>query len=178
MPPRGSPTPDLAASRVHVLSFYALLLLACGYAGMRGGAPERVVAATLIAGTIATWAVAIGVGGTRTGHFLHVETAVLLVDAAMLATLLAVALAADRFWPLWLTAIHGFGVVGHVAKAIDPAILSNVYQAAHSLSAYPGLVLLIAATRAHRARLARTGCDPSWSISWSRSTRRAGLPTG
>lgn len=165
---------------MHVLLFYTLLLLACGYAGARGGAPERIVAATLMAGTIATWAVAIGVGGSRTGHFYHVEIGILLVDAAMLAVLLAVALAADRFWPLWLTAIHSFGVVGHVAKAIDPAILSNVYQAAHAFSAYPGLILLIAATRAHRRRLARTGCDPSWSICWpgSIATARARLPTG
>ncbi|SFP74190.1 hypothetical protein [Sphingomonas rubra] len=165
---------------MHVLVFYALLLVACGHAAWRGGAPERIVAATLMAGTVATWIVAIGVGGSRTGHFYHVEIGVLLVDAAMLAVLLAVALAADRFWPLWLTAIHSFGVVGHVAKAIDPAILSNVYQAAHSLTAYPGLILLILATRRHRRRLARTGCDPSWSISWPWSTAatRARLPTG
>lgn len=154
---------------LHVVVFYTLLLVATGYAATRGGGPERAVALVLMSGTIATWAVAIGLHGSRSGHFYKVEYGVLLVDCAMLAALLGIALCADRFWPLWLTALQGFGVVGHLAKALAPDILSNVYQAGHTLSAYPGLVLLIVATRAHRRRRRRDGHDRSWSTCWWRS---------
>jgi hypothetical protein len=157
---------------IHILIFYALLLLACGYAGWRGGAPERLVAVILVAGTAATWGVTMGRGGGRADHFLDLETSVLLVDAAMLVALLAVALLADRFWPLWITALQGFGVVSHIAKAIAPEILPNVYQIVQAFIAYPGLLLLIAATRWHRRRLREDGADPSWSTSWRSSTPR------
>lgn len=165
---------------IRILFFYVLLLAACGYAGRRGGAPERCVAAALIAATLATWAAAIGLHGSRAGHFIEVEYVVLAIDALLVLVLLAVALCADRFWPLWMTALHAFGVVGHVAKAIAPEILPNVYQAAHVFSAYPGLVLLIWATRRHQLRRRRTGHDASWSICWRPSTLsgRRSVPTG
>jgi cytochrome bd-type quinol oxidase subunit 2 len=148
---------------VHIVFFYAVLLGACTYAGRAGGAPERCVAVILVAGTIATWAVAIGWRGAWLGHFRTVEYGILLVDCLMLAALLVVAMVADRFWPLWMTAIHGFGVVAHLAKAIAPDILPGVYKVEHAFSAYPGLILLILATRWHRQRLRETGRDPSWS---------------
>lgn len=148
---------------IHILFFYALLCLSCGFAGWRGGAPERIVALILVAGSAATWGVTMGIRGGRADHFLDLEISVMVVDAAMLAALLAVALRADRFWPLWLTALQGFGVISHIAKAIAPEIMPNVYQIVQAFIAYPGLLLLIAATRWHRRRLRATGHDPSWS---------------
>lgn len=156
---------------LHVLFFYTVLLLACGYAGWRGGAPERCAAAILVAGTIATWAVAIGWRGAWLGHFRKAEYGILLVDCAMLVALAAVAALADRFWPLWLTAIHGFGVVAHIAKALAPDILPGVYKVEHAFSAYPGLLLLAAATHWHRGRMRATGRDNAWSHCWRRSAR-------
>lgn len=151
----------------HILAFYALLLVACLYAGRYGGQPERAAAAILFAGTVATWAVAIGFRGSHANHFIDLEFSILLVDATMLAGLLAVALLADRYWPLWLTALQAFGVIAHVAKALAPDIMPNVYQITQAFIAYPGLVLLILATRCHRQRLRETGHDRSWSISWA-----------
>ncbi|MBJ6123204.1 hypothetical protein [Sphingomonas mollis] len=155
---------------IHILFFYALLATACGYAAYRGGAPERWVAGILLAGTVATWAVAIGLGGSHAGHFIGLEYGVLIVDSIMLVALMVVAALADRFWPLWMTALHGFGVVGHVAKAMAPEIMPNVYQAAHLFSAYPVTILLILATRWHVRRLREAGHDRSWSIFWRPST--------
>lgn len=154
---------------IHILFFYGLLTIACTYATWRGGGPERLVAAVLVAATVLTWAVAIGFGGSRAGRFIGVEYGVLVVDVLLVGVLMAIASCADRFWPLWMTALHAFGVVGHLAKEIAPDILPNVYQAAHLFSAYPGLALLMLATRWHRIRLRRYGRDPSWSICWHRS---------
>ncbi|MFS0771523.1 hypothetical protein [Sphingomonas sp. 1P08PE] len=165
----GSPPGGPVGVMAHVLFFYGLLLLACSYAALAGGAPERVAAAILLLGTVATWVVAIAGRGYYAGQFRSAELGILAVDATMLLALLALSLSADRFWPLWLTAIHGFGVVGHIARLIAPDILTDVYKAAHALSAYPALLLLIAATRWHRRRLATEGHDRSWSICWPSS---------
>lgn len=148
----------------HQTLFYVLLAVAVGYSLRRGGAPERMVAAVLLFGTVATWLVAIGPSGSRAGHGRSVMDAVALVDCVMLVGLLGIALFADRFWPLWLTALQAFGVVGHVAKWIGgPDILPHVYKMAHAFSAYPGLMLLIAATFWHQRRLRHSGTDPAWS---------------
>ena len=162
---------------IHILFFYGLLAVACLYAACRGGDPERMVAAALIVATVATWGVAIGFGGSRAGRFIGVEYGVLVIDGLLVASLMAVALFADRFWPLWMTALHAFGVIGHLAKAMAPDILPNVYQAAHLFSAYPGLILLMTATHWHQMRVRRHGHDRSWSICspWSIPRRR---PTG
>lgn len=165
---------------IRTILFCVLLAGAAGYAWRRGGGPERAVALILMVGIVATWAIAIGLRGSRTGHFIRVEHGILLVDSLMLVALAGIAVAADRFWPLWMTALHAFGVVGHIAKAIAPDILPNVYHAAHLFSAYPGLMLLTLATRWHRQRMMRDGHDPSWSICWRWSIprwRRTG-PTG
>lgn len=148
---------------IHVLLFYLVLLVACGYAGLRGGAPERIAAGILVAGTIATWCVGIAARGYSGGQFHQQEFGILAVDTVMLLALVALALAADRYWPLWLSALQAFGVVAHVAKALAPDILAWVYLTAHAFSAYPGLILLALGTGRHRRRLIRTGFDPSWS---------------
>lgn len=164
----------------HILFFYCLLAAATAYALIRGGPPERWGAAILLAGTVATWAAVIGIGGSHSGHFIGVEYGVLIIDALMVVALFAVAACADRFWPLWMTAMQAFGVFGHLAKILAPEIMPNVYQAAHLFSAYPVTILLIAATRWHRRRMREQGGDRSWSISWRRSTsmRPAIGPTG
>ncbi len=162
---------------IRILFFCMLLTCVSGHAIRRGGAPERAVAIILLAGTLSTWAVAIGVNGSTAGHFITVEHGVLLVDCLMLVALMGVSLVADRFWPLWMTALHAFGIVGHLAKAIAPEIMTNVYLAAHLFSAYPGLILLALATHWHRQRLRRDGHDWSWSTCWRWSIRR-GRGTG
>lgn len=162
------------------MGFYALLLFATAYAVRRGGGPERWTAAALLMATVATWVAVIGVHGSHAGHFIAVEHAVLAIDSLLVVALLGIALAANRFWPLWMTALHAFGVVGHIAKAMAPEILPNVYQAAHLFSAYPGLALLIWATARHRDRIARLGQDRCWSICswpWTRRVPASG-PTG
>jgi hypothetical protein len=41
---------------LHQLLFLAMTLSACGYAAVRGGAPERIAAAAIVAAMAATWA--------------------------------------------------------------------------------------------------------------------------
>jgi hypothetical protein len=164
---------------LHVAIFYLLLTGACAYAFACGGAPERWMAAIFLAATAATWAIAIAPRGYAR-MFVAAEPLVAIVDGTMLLCVVTIALRANRFWPMGMSALLAFGVVGHLAKAIAPDIARPVYLTAHAFSAHPALLLLIVATHRHRARLARTGCDPSWSTSspWSTAPAPARRPTG
>ena len=82
--------------------FGPLLLAVCVYAWLRGGADERVVAATCLAGTLATM---LAISPLRQ-RYAGVEEGLLLVDLAVLAGFITVALRSKRFWPLWVAGLQ------------------------------------------------------------------------
>ncbi|MBO9711912.1 hypothetical protein [Sphingomonas sp.] len=143
-----------------VIFFNLLLLGVCGYAGLRGGAPERIVAALLFGSAVATVVVQ-----QMHAQFEDTEVGTLVVDALLLAGLVAVALQANRYWPIWMTAIHTIAVAVHGAKIAVPSLLPMIYSVAAALSAFPILALLAIGTWRHRRRLNESGIDPSWNAS-------------
>jgi len=154
--------------------FYAIVALTCLYALARGGAPERICAGIFIAGGLLSTA-SMSAGSAR---FVSVELGVLVVDLAMLAAFLVLALRAERFWPIWMTALHIISTAGHALRAFDPAILPLGYAFAMAFWSYPMLLLLVGATWCHQRRLKRNGADISWSSSFARSgEKRGSAPT-
>ncbi|HZG08257.1 MAG TPA: hypothetical protein VEZ70_04660 [Allosphingosinicella sp.] len=154
-------------------AIYAALLFACSaYALLHGGKPERIGAAILGVGSIATFLVV----SAPAARFGSVELGILFVDVAALAGFLALALRAERLWPLWLTALHAIGTAAHVVKLVAPDVIPWAYAFALAFWSYPMLLLLVLGTWQHRKRLARHGADKSWSTFSSRSApaRRAG----
>jgi hypothetical protein len=87
----------------------------------------------------------------------------MLVDTAMLVTIVALALYADRFWPLWLAAFQVIQVVAHVPELLIPQLLPTAYGLIISVWAYPMLVILAIGTWRHRQRIKLFGKDASWS---------------
>lgn len=155
--------------------FNALLLSCCGYAFLRGGAPERIAAAIFTIGTGLTVVAASG----PASRFASLEVGILIVDGATLVALLILALCAERFWILWLTALQAIATAGHAIKLVDPAGFPWAYAFALAFWSYPMLLLIALGTWRHQRRLARFGVDRSWSSSWGRSGRtRGGGPTG
>jgi len=148
--------------------FYVMLACTCVYALAKGGAPERLGAAVFIAGFLLSRAAI----SARPARFMSVELGVLAVDLAMLAALLVLALRAERFWPIWMTALHIVSTAGHALRAFDPAIVPLAYAFAMAFWSYPMLLLLVAATWCHQRRLKRNGVDISWSSSFARSEAR------
>jgi hypothetical protein len=140
---------------------YQVLLLACwAYALVRGGTPERIGVTILVAGSYLTMAAA-SVFHTR---FRSVEVGILIVDLLCVAAFLALALRADRFWPLWVAALQIIGTAGHAVKSVDPDIVGRTYAFMLAIWAYPMILLMIAGTWRHRQRLAHRGVDKSWSL--------------
>ena len=139
--------------------FDGLLLASCLYAGARGGAPERAVAALFFAGVVAThfafspWA----------ARWIGVENGVAAVDLCLLLALLLVAAVADRFWTLWFAAFHLVGTAGHVVRAIDVGLTRWEYAFLIAIWSYPMMALLAGGTWLHRRRMARVGRDRAWT---------------
>jgi hypothetical protein len=157
---------------VHI--YLTVIGLCCLYALLKGGPPERIGAAIFAAAYILSL-IAAANGGAR---YEWVEVGVFAVDVAMLLALLALALRANRFWTLWVTALQIIGTAGHAVKLADPELVRSGYAIALALWSYPMWLLLVIGTWNHRRRLARNGADPSWSSSSGRSaTPRPPGPT-
>lgn len=160
---------------VKLVLFNALLILCCSYALWRGGAPERIAAAIFVVGTALT-RVATFYSGSGFGV---IEVGVLAVDVACLIGFLVLALRAERFWPLWVTALQIIGTAGHAVKLLAPDMIPWGYAFLLAAGSYPMLLLIALGTWRHQQRLTRNGVDPSWSTFSARSERAppAG-PTG
>lgn len=132
--------------------FGPLLLAVCVYACWRGGADERVVALTCLAGTAATMLV---ISPLRQ-RYAGVEEGLLLVDLAVLAGFVTVALRSKRFWPLWVAGLQLTTSIGHVLKGIDQDLLPRAYGAALQFWSYPILIVLAVGTYRRHRRMLRT----------------------
>ena len=127
--------------------FIPLLAAVCAYAWWRGGADERVVAATCAIGTLATL---LFVSPLRQ-RYAGVEEGLMLVDLAVLAGFITVALRSKRFWPLWVAGLQLTTSLGHILKGVDQDLLPRAYGAALQFWSYPILVILAIGTfRSHR----------------------------
>ncbi len=142
----------------HILVFNALLLAACVYALVVGGAPERATAATFLVAAVASYL-------APYRHFHSVEPALLAIDAMTLVALVVIAARANRFWPLYVSALQLLTLAIHGVKAYQPEFVYWMYGAASGKIAYPMLLLLALGVLRHRRRLIAVGSDPDWSPS-------------
>jgi hypothetical protein len=142
--------------------FYSALAGVTAYGLSRGGGPERAVAVLLLGAALAT----LLVQSAPPVRFNDVEIGVLVVDALLFAGLLAVSLRAERYWPLWMTALQGVAVAGHGARAVNPHVIPWAYAVLLAFWGYPIVALLGIATWRHQRRLRKFGTERSWTRSW------------
>ena len=128
--------------------FFALLFLCCLYAFLAGGWPERLGAAAYASACLAS-------------HFLYaapalkyraVETGVFIVDVLVFAAFVAIALRADRMWPIWVSALLGLGVLAHLGRLAGPGTMPWAYQIVMSVWSYPILAIIAIGTYARHRR--------------------------
>lgn len=142
----------------HVVVFYIAQIGACWFAVRSGGLPERLVAFALLVAALAT-----SVLSMMSPRIYHAVEPFMIVDLALLVILMAIAAHANRFWPIWLGALHLLAIAVHGVKAYDPGLVPWMYAAAVNKLAYPMLALLIIGTERHRRRRIRHGDDPDWT---------------
>lgn len=131
------------------------MFLAVGAVAFRwGGAPERAVAVVLVGWNTADFFYHLIQGPSA---FVWVDNWHLLLDGAMLATTMWVALRANRMWPLWVAAAAVISFSGHLAVLVRPEGNARAYWALTQLPQYVQLVALMLGTYAHAMRLQRLG---------------------
>jgi hypothetical protein len=145
--------------------FVSLLALTTLYALWAGGGPERVGAAVYALSVAATHLALL----MQSQRWLDLEAGVFIVDAVTFLIFIPIALRADRFWPLWVTAFLGLGVLGHLGKLAGPGVFWWAYAVVLTIWSYPILALIALGTFLHRRRLNLYGVDRSWVSSSSRS---------
>lgn len=142
--------------------FAGLLLLCCGYALLRGGAPEQVGALLLVLAFVLTIPVhrLLDTIGYR---FAGAGTAV--IDAALLAALIVLAWRSTRFWPLWMAGWQLATVITHAAKAVDPAMLAAGYAVEGQAWSYLIVLAIAGGTWRHQRRASAGVEDGGWKFS-------------
>lgn len=149
--------------------YFLTLLVACTlYALWAGGAPERIGAVLYAVSVAATFLIV-----PKPNHqtWLNLEVGAFIIDAVTFAAFIPIALRADRFWPLWVTAFLGLGVLGHVARLVTPDTFWRAYAMVLTIWSYPILATMALGAVLHQRRLALYGADRSWVSSSGRSVR-------
>jgi hypothetical protein len=137
--------------------YFVLLVLCWVYALLKGGPPERIGATVLAVGSALTVAIV----PSWVGHSGSVDIGVLLVDLVCVAAFAGLALRSDRFWPIWVCALMGAGVLGHLARWYGgPEISTRVYAMSVAIWSYPMLALIALGTFNYQRRLARQYPSP------------------
>lgn len=129
------------------LIFWTILLVTCGYALVRGRKYERIAAVVFLAATI----VSVISHLSLQVRYQTVDIGEVVIDSAVLMAVVAIALASDRFWPLWVAGLQLVNSMAHILKAITGDLPSWAYAIAERFWSYPILVILfIGAWRQHR----------------------------
>ena len=130
--------------------FWAILVGTFAYALWRGRSDERIAASVCLLASIATrFAIR-----PLTERYTGVEVGLLLIDGAVLAAFIAIALRSKRFWPLWIAGLQLTSSLSHLMKVVEIDLLPRAYAAAAVFWSYPILLIIIVGTwRTHQRSL-------------------------
>ena len=137
--------------------FWAILLLACGYALWKGRSDERVVALACLLASLAT-RFAISPLNIR---YTSIETGLVMIDLLLLLVFIWIALSSERFWPLWVAGLQLTNSISHLMKLADLDLMPRAYAAAAALWSYPILAILVIGTWRSQRRGHQRSLDPT-----------------
>lgn len=141
-----------------IMVFNASLVLACGYAAWRGGAPERAGALLLLIAAAGSAAITLDPATS----FTAVELWIFGIDVALFIALVALTGIANRYWPMWLAAMQLVTVATHGIRAFDRGVWSLAYWSVSSYMAYLLILFLVIGTTRHRRRLIAGLPERAW----------------
>jgi hypothetical protein len=131
--------------------FWAIVIFIVAYAWMRGRAEERIAATTCLLATIATHFVI----SPLHERYTEVEAGLLVIDMAVLAAFVTIALLSSRFWPLWAAGLQLTVSMSHMLKGIDLALMPKAYAAAAVFWSYPILLVIVVGTWRTKRKVAQ-----------------------
>ena len=142
-----------------LLLFLVCLVLSCGYALIRGGAPERIAAALMIGAFVAGIPLHLFVSAA---DYRSLALGGAAIDAVLLLALIVLAWRSTRYWPLWVAAWQVATVLAHTAKLLDPTMQATGYAIQAQIWGYPMVLAAGVGAWRHRQRRKAGFPDPAW----------------
>lgn len=124
------------------LAYWIVLLAVSAYAFAFGRLDERWAAAICVAATIGSMLL----HSPLSSRYSNVEMGLLIVDLLALAGFTFIALRSDRYWPLWVAGLQLTTLLAHVLKAVDFALVPQIYAAAARFWVYPIFLIIVIGT--------------------------------
>jgi hypothetical protein len=138
---------------LYVNGFRVLFLLTIIAAMVWGGRTERGVAVLFVA----VWAASQALRAMADTRYLGFETGQLIIDMIMLIGLLIVTLRSGHWWLICATSFQAVGVLGHLAKLVNPVMSRMAYALMANISIYPAVIALAVGIWQHRRRVTGGG---------------------
>jgi hypothetical protein len=145
---------------VLALLTYFLALLVIAWAWKFGGGPERQSALAILGWVVAGF---LYHPVTYVSDFAKVDTGLLALDTLLALSLTAIALIANRLWPLFSAGFSIIPLLAHFSVAVEHRGVARAYWAMNQIPFYLILLAVLIGTAAHRQRCA-TGTKP---IDWT-----------
>lgn len=149
------------------LVVYGLLFLYCL---ARAAAPERVLSGVLFAMLAVDKLHHMALGGSFLVHRTNVGHVV--IDLAVMASVFAVALRANRVYPLWIGGAQIIALLGHLYRFALEEINRFAYDVMAITPSYIQFIAMILGLAFHMSRHRKLGNYPSWR----RSSRPMPVP--
>lgn len=139
-------------------TFTALLLITLALAFWQGGSPER-----LCAGVVLLMALLQFLGNALFGRiFDQVDLVSLIVDLTGFVGMTAIALFANRIWPLWTSAMQLLSCTSHLGREVSGKVEPLVYSILKTGPTFLVLLILLMGTFHHWWRLKEGVKDSAW----------------
>lgn len=146
---------------VLIWSLRLLMAAVVVYAFRKGGEPERLVAMVLVT-TAGLDLINHAVFGVT--EFFSVDPGHLVIDSWAMIVFLAIALRANRGWPLVVSAAQIIVVLGHASKIIELSLVRYGYFAMTQMPLNIQVVALLLGTVAHSRREEQVGRYHAWRL--------------
>jgi hypothetical protein len=121
--------------------FVGLLIGCSTYASILGGRTGRFGAAIFIGATILS-----DIAARTNPDWASTSFGVFWVDTSCMMALLVLALASNRYWPIWALGFQTASVATHLATIVAPDILPKAYQGIAAFWSLPILVVMVIGT--------------------------------
>lgn len=154
---------------------YAVLLALLLLAWRRGAAPERILVGTLLSMLLFDRAYHI-VTGHQPLLYARVDLGHFLIDAASLVIFVAVAICANRVYPLWIGASQIIAFSSHFYRLLVPRVEGPAYLVMTIMPSYVIMMALTVGLICHSRRRTKLGNYPSWRKSLHHMPGRGGMP--
>jgi hypothetical protein len=141
------------------LTSLAVLAALVAFANLYGRLPERMMAWLLLGFDLLDHVNHQLVGPT---DFVRVDPGHLVLSALSLATMLWIALRANRFWPLPVCSLQLINLTGHLAVLAEVPGFNVVYWAMTALPVFLQMAIVTCGILAHARREARIGAYRDW----------------